>query len=80
MKPTAFIGDDAPAPACLPDCDERHESGCPVFEAERQYWAAYFKANPQRPTRKDIDVDECVRHDWDKHGMCLECNVSRFDL
>jgi len=27
---------------CLPECDERHAEGCPRFEAEREYWRAYF--------------------------------------
>lgn len=42
QKPEALCTGCAPEVKCLPDCDEWHVDGCPVFEAEKKYWAAYF--------------------------------------
>lgn len=41
-KPETLCAGCAPEVKCLPDCDEQHADECPVFEAEKKYWAAYF--------------------------------------
>lgn len=65
---------------CLPECDETHAGDCPVAAAEMKWWANYFRAHPEKPSCVKSDPpEECLRHDWDKHGLCLGCGISRFD-
>lgn len=77
-----------PEPACLDTCDETHDEGCPNEAWAREYWAAYFGLKPSTPENRTYNMNQlrafapvgreniegdCVRHDMDKHEICLEC-------